>query len=86
MGQSLPLSEAKARLSEVVRTVRHTGKETVITVDGVPAVRIVPVEQAPASLSEAEVATSRALLKALRRMPRSKGTFDAVELIKEGRR
>lgn len=43
MGIQVSLSDAKARLSEVVRSVRTRGEEAVITVDGEPAVRLVPV-------------------------------------------
>jgi prevent-host-death family protein len=86
MTRRFPLSEAKARLSEVVRTVRSTGTEALITVDGQPAVRIVPIATGPTSLTEAEIATSRALLKSIRRMKRRKGSFDAVDLVREGRR
>jgi prevent-host-death family protein len=86
MGRSLPLSEAKARLSEVVRTVRSTGEETVITVDGEPAVRVVPALRGPATLTEAETATAAALMKSIRRIRRRNGTFDALDLIRDGRR
>jgi prevent-host-death family protein len=86
MARSFPLSEAKARLSEVVRLVRTSGTEALITVDGRAAVRIVPVIEAPVVLSDAEIATTRALLNSLRRLRRRKGTFDAVESIREGRR
>ena len=51
---SLPLSDAKARLSEVVRTVRRTGEEAIITVDGKPAVRVVPVRRDPVALTGEE--------------------------------
>ena len=86
MSWSLPLSDAKARLSEVVRTVRRTGEEAIITVDGKPAVRVVPVRRDPVALTGAEVATTRALLKSLRRMRRVKGSFDAVDVVRNGRR
>lgn len=86
MARQFPLSEAKARLSEVVRIVRGTGTEALITVDGQPAVRIVPIASAPSPLTEAEVATARALLKSIRRMKRRKGSFDAIDLVREGRR
>lgn len=86
MTRKFPLSEAKARLSEVVRIVRGTRTEALITVDGQPAVRIVPIASGPALLTEAEIATSRALLKSIRRIKRRKGSFDAIELVREGRR
>ena len=55
MVMSLSLSEAKARLSELVRAARARGEDTVITVDGEPAARLVPVETAPRSLTAAEL-------------------------------
>jgi prevent-host-death family protein len=86
MSRSLNLSAAKAGLSEVVRTVRRSRESVVITVDGEPAVRIVPIEADERGLSAAEVATVRALMDAVARIPRPAGTFDAVELVREGRR
>ncbi|MFN7142322.1 MAG: type II toxin-antitoxin system Phd/YefM family antitoxin [Myxococcota bacterium] len=82
----LSLSDAKARLSEVVRGVRIRGEEAVITVDGEPAVRIVPVDPGPRSLTPAEAAGYRALMASLGRIERPTSEFDAVELIGEGRR
>ncbi|MBI4703352.1 MAG: type II toxin-antitoxin system Phd/YefM family antitoxin [Deltaproteobacteria bacterium] len=82
----IPLSQAKARLSEVIRTVRRTGEPVVVTVDGEPAARIAPVEGEPRRLTPAEIATARALEDALRRMARGAEPFDAVALIREGRR
>lgn len=88
----LSLSDAKARLSEVVRGVRTRGDEVVITVDGEPAARIVPVapivsgDQGPRSLTAAEVAGYRALMASLMRIERPCSEFDAIELIGEGRR
>ena len=86
MSKPLSLSDAKARLSEVVRRVRVHGEEAVITVDGEPAVRIVPIRSAPRELSLSEVATFRALMAALSRIQRPKAEFDAIELVREGRR
>jgi prevent-host-death family protein len=86
MATSMSLSDAKARLSEVVRGVRSGGEEAVITVDGEPAVRIVPVHPGPRSLTPAEVATYRVLMASLGRIERPASEFDAVELIGEGRR
>lgn len=80
------LSDAKARLSEVVRSVRARGEEAVITVDGEPAVRLVPVLPGPRSLTSAEVAGFRALLASLSRIERPTSQFDAVELVRDGRR
>jgi len=86
MGAMLSLSDAKARLSEVVRGVRTRGEEAVITVDGEPAARIVPVDPGPRSLTPAEAAGYRALMASLGRIERPTSAFDAVELIGEGRR
>ncbi len=86
MVMSLSLSEAKARLSELVRAARARGEDTVITVDGEPAARLVPVEASPRSLTPAELAAHRALVAGLARIPRPDTPFDAVELVGEGRR
>ena len=80
------LSEAKAHLSEVVRSVRKGGTETIITVDGEAAVRLVPVDAGPQALTPTEVATYQVLMRALDRIGRTASEFDAVELIGEGRR
>ena len=82
----VPLSTAKAKLSELVRSVGKTGAEIVLTVDGEPAARLVPVTPAPRRLTASEVATVRALLQGLARIPRASDAFDAVALIGEGRR
>jgi prevent-host-death family protein len=84
--RTLNLSAAKSGLSDVVRTVRRSGESVVITVDGEPAVRIVPIENDERRLSAAEVATVRALMDAVARIPRPSGKFDAVDLVSEGRR
>jgi prevent-host-death family protein len=86
MSATITLSEAKAKLSEVVRGVRTRGEEAVITVDGEPAARIVPVHAGPRSLTPAEVAGYRALMSSLTRIGRPTTAFDAVELVGEGRR
>lgn len=84
--RSLNLSAAKAGLSEVVRSVRRTGESVVITVDGEPAARIAPIEEEPRRLTAAEIATVRALMDALARIPRPSEPFDAVVAVAEGRR
>jgi prevent-host-death family protein len=84
--RSLKLSQAKSKLSEVVRTVRRTGESIIITVDGEAAARVVPMEMPPSRLTAAEVATVRALTAALFRIPRASGDFDAVALVADGRR
>lgn len=86
MTHSLSLSEAKARLSEVVRDVRTSREEIIITVDGRPAARVVAVEAEPRRLTDAEVAADRALMASIDRLPSAPGEFDALELIRDGRR
>lgn len=80
----LPLSEAKARLSEVVRQVRQ-GEEFIVTVDGEPAVRITRVFPPPRSLTAADLATERVLLDTIRKLAASV-PLDAVDVVREGRR
>jgi prevent-host-death family protein len=82
----VPLSLAKAKLSELIRSVRQTGEPVTISIDGEPAARITTLNQTPERLSAAEVATFRALMEALNRIPRPTTSFDAVDLISEGRR
>lgn len=86
MTRSLPLTEVKARLSEVVRGVRRTRRPVIVTVDGEPVVEIAPAPAPRRDLTDNEVATTRALISALGRIPRAPGAFDAVALIGEGRR
>jgi prevent-host-death family protein len=80
------LSSAKSGLSEVIRNVRRTGESLVITVDGEPAARIAPIEPEPRHLTSAEVATVRALMESLIRIPRPNDAFDAAQVVAEGRR
>lgn len=82
----LTLSDAKARLSEVVRAVRTRGEDAVITVDGEPAVRVVPMAVGPRPLSPAEIAGVRVLMASLARIARPETPFDAVALLLDGRR
>lgn len=86
MSTIVSLSDAKARLSEVVRSVRTRGEDAVITVDGEPAVRLVPVHPGPRALTPAETAGFRALLGGLSRIVRPGTEFDAADLVSEGRR
>jgi prevent-host-death family protein len=82
---TLPLSKAKAHLSEVVRQVRTARVPVVITVDGEPAAVLAPVDAPARTLTPAEVATDRVLADAILRT--SDGpSFDAVELVRDGRR
>lgn len=86
MAVTIPLSEAKARLSEVVRKVRNAGEDVVITVDGEPAARLSRVTPTPRELTPTEVATHRALFDSIARMEGVTTPFDAVDLVREGRR
>jgi prevent-host-death family protein len=86
MTKRLALSAAKARLSEVVRGVRRTGEPLVLTVDGEPAATIGPVASEPRRLTAREVAAHQALADAIFRIPRPEGPFDAVALVRQGRR
>ena len=86
MTTQFTLSDAKARLSEVVREVRSRSEAAVITVDGQPAVRVIPVEAGPRRLTAAEIAAVRALIAGLARIERPSAPFDAVDLVAEGRR
>jgi prevent-host-death family protein len=85
-GRSLPLSAAKAKLSEVIRAVRQSGEPVVITIDGEPAAQITPTAAPLRALSGSEVATIRSLMWAIARIPRSNEPFDALALVSEGRR
>jgi len=86
MSKTLSLSDAKARLSEVVRGVRRTGLPVVVTVDGEAVVEIAPIAAAPRDLSATEAATAAALYAGLFRIPRPETPFDAVALVGDGRR
>jgi prevent-host-death family protein len=82
----LSLSEAKARLSEVVSAAQLRGEETVVTVDGEPAARVVLVPDWRPPLTEAEVATFRILTNTILALDRVEEPFDAVELLRDGPR
>jgi prevent-host-death family protein len=86
MDNTLPLSEAKARFSEVVRQVRRTGESITVTVDGEAAVEIAPAADPYRVMTAAEIAVDRALTEAILRLARKDEPFDAVELIRDGRR
>ena len=86
MRYSLSLSDAKATLSKVVRDVRSSGASVLITVDGEPAARVEPVTRAARALSEVEISTYRALSRGIVRDLADAEPFDAVELVREGRR
>lgn len=80
------MTDAKARLSEVIRGVRRTRQPVLVTVDGEPVVEITPATPPRRELTDHEVVTMRALMNALARLPRVGDAFDAVEIIGEGRR
>ncbi len=83
---TLPLSDAKARLSEVVRNVRATGAPVTITVDGEPAVVVSAAPAQPTPPTAFEIDSTLALYEAILTMPRPDAPFDAVELVQAGRR
>lgn len=86
MSDTMSLTDVENRLAEVVSRVRTTGESVVITVDGVAAAEIMPVMAEPRRLTPNDIATIEALEEALLHMPRAPGAFDAVELIRDGRR
>lgn len=47
MNATIPLAEAKAKLSSVIQDVKGLGVEYVVTVRGVPSAMIVPISKAP---------------------------------------
>jgi prevent-host-death family protein len=86
MPTQIPLTDAKTRLSELVRNVRRTRDEVTITVDGEPAAVLAPVEAKLRDLTAQESATARALFESLLRLASAGEPFDAVALVREGRR
>jgi antitoxin (DNA-binding transcriptional repressor) of toxin-antitoxin stability system len=70
----------------VVRHVRRTGETIVVTVDGEAAVEIAPAAEARRPMTAAEVAVDRALTDAILRLARTDAPFDAIDLIRDGRR
>jgi prevent-host-death family protein len=86
MTVQIPLTDAKTRLSEIVRSVRRTRDRVTITVDGEPAAVIAPLEKELGELTPQEAATARALFESMIRLAHSSEPFDAVALVTEGRR
>ena len=82
----MTLTEAKARFSEVVRSVRQSRTPLIVTVDGEPAVAITPMMGTTARLDARQIRIVRALEDAILRMPKQGDEFDAVELVRDGRR
>ena len=76
MPDEYSLYEAKARLSSLVRQVRE-GRSIVITVHGVPAAELRPVQPAQPQTLDARLAEleSRRLITPSRRSPRERGAF-----------
>jgi prevent-host-death family protein len=85
MRTTQPLSKVKARLSEVVRRVRETQEPLVITVGGLPVAEIRAIRPVAPRLSAKEVALVKSLTDLVRRSTKRR-RFDAVKLIREGRR
>ena len=83
---TMPLSEAKAKLSEVVRSARESSTETIVTVDGRPAAQIGPVVGAPSAISEADEFVHEALLVAALNGLADLAPFDAVADMRADRR
>jgi len=84
--RTFSVSAAASRFSEIVRGVCQTGESVLITVDGEPAVQIVPIEPQPRNLTAAEMDTVRALMDAVLRVSRPLDQFNVVGLVGEGRR
>lgn len=82
----LALSDAKARLSEVVRSIRVTGRPVVLTVDGEPAVEIRPARLAERALRRQDLNAFDSLLVALPHLWTPSEPFDAVTAVSDGRR
>jgi len=84
--RTLPLTEVKARLSEVVRHVRRDRQSVIVTIDGEPVAEIVPARAPRRELTDNEAATARVLIHALVGARRPVERFDAVALVADGRR
>jgi prevent-host-death family protein len=82
----LALSDAKTRLSEVVRSIRATGRPVILTVDGEPAVEIRQVRSSERTLRRQDLNAFDALLGALPHLWTPTEPFDAVAAVSEGRR
>jgi len=63
-----------------------TSVKTSITQDSEPAVSSVPIANKLKELRAPEAATVEVLMRSLQRIERPDRTFDAVELVREGRR
>lgn len=83
---TLALAQAKAHLSQVVRTVRETKRTITVTVGGKPAVRIVPIEPEVRRMTQEEVEEFMARHERIVALTADMEPFDAVELIRDGRR
>ena len=85
----IPLSKAKDKFSEVVRTVRESGESAFVTLDGSPAVEIRPVySKEPRRLSNKQIEHIHFRLKKITEALDVLGIepFNAVDLVNEGRR
>jgi prevent-host-death family protein len=83
---TFPLAAAKARFSEVVRTVRQTGRPITVTVNGEPAVQIRPVRDEPQAMTQAEADEYARRHAEIVALTAAMEPFDAVALIRDGRR
>ncbi len=67
----ISLAEAETQLGELVRRA-EAGDEIVLTRDGKPSVRLVPVE--PPALTEEQIAARRKLMEEIRAAGRAKAS------------
>lgn len=67
----ISLAEAETQLGELVRRA-EAGDEIVLTRDGKPSVRLVPVE--PPALTEEQIAARRRLMEEIRAAGRAKAS------------
>jgi prevent-host-death family protein len=84
--QSIALSEAKAKLSQIIRDVRSSGEPMLVTVDGEPAAVIEPAPGELRKLTAQEVARYRLIEAGLLATDWGNEPFDAMELVRAGRR
>lgn len=67
MSRTLPLSEAKARLSEIVANIERTDDELVITRNGRPAAVLVSADEFESWRETREIRRDANLMRSIRR-------------------
>ena len=82
----LSLSKVQASLSEVIKTVRKSGRPVVITVNGEQQAMIVPVKSETPMPTVAECRRFKASMELLSSLLTNSEPVNAVDLIAEGRR